>query len=243
MCFTWRWWWMGRGSTGIAWGSRSRSRFPWFFLATLATFRNLSLWILRFPGPECDWRWRVWAQVGGGEVKQKLQCDRKPGELEVEQDSGLPRARHPRRHLAGPSLSWIWWRRWSTWCRWWWCLKKRNFGDVESETLRYSLSDWRIFSEEWEKWRQLWFSDFQILALTSFLWFSPINVFHWTCHFNHFHQFSSNSIHALFSILPILVCLRGGVSFFYQIQSYMILAMLCSVKNGIRDACIKMSKL
>ena len=41
--------------------------------------------------------------MGGGEVEQKLQCDRKPGELEVEQDSGLPRARHPRRHLAGSS--------------------------------------------------------------------------------------------------------------------------------------------
>ena len=43
--------------------------------------------------------------MGGGEVEQKLECDRKPGELEVEQDSGLPRARHPRRHLAGSSLT------------------------------------------------------------------------------------------------------------------------------------------
>ena len=62
--------------------------------------------------------------------------DRKSGELEVEQDPGVPRAWHPRRHLAGSSL-----------------IEyddgddlesmNSNLGDVESETLRYpALSDW-----------------------------------------------------------------------------------------------------
>ena len=73
--------------------------------------------------------------MGRGE---KLQCDRigtrLSGELEVEQDSGLPRARHPRRHLAGSShIEYD--------DRVGQCGEKVIFGDVESETLRCPLSD------------------------------------------------------------------------------------------------------
>ena len=130
MCFACRWWWMGRRLTGIVWGRKSRLRFTSICqLLMLTTFRKSSLWILCFSGRECDWRWHVWAQVGRGE---KLQCDRigtrLSGELEVEQDSGLPRARHPRRHLAGSShIEYD---------------DRVGQCDVESETLRCPLSDW-----------------------------------------------------------------------------------------------------